>query len=245
MSALIIIPARLDSTRLPKKILADIKGKTMIRRVFEQAEKVKGSNVYVACGDPQIASEVRKFGGRYVMTDPELPSGTDRIYSAFSQLRLTRDIEYIVNLQGDVPNIDPAVIEQAINVLEQEAECDIATAVIEFTDSAKAEDPNVVKAITGFEDGRDVAECSDFTRGKPQDKDGAYYEHIGIYVYRKRALEKFVKLYQSPRELSEKLEQLRALENNMRIFACLIDQDQRPINVDTEASLEMARNSVE
>jgi|SaaInlStandDraft_6_1057023.scaffolds.fasta_scaffold37517_2 3-deoxy-manno-octulosonate cytidylyltransferase (CMP-KDO synthetase) len=244
MSSLIIIPARLGSTRLPNKILADINGKTMIRRVCDQARKVKNSNVYIACGDQQIASEVRSFAGKYIMTDPNLPSGTDRIYAAFSQLSLTSNYAYIVNLQGDVPNIDPAVIEETINVLNEKDECDIATAVIEFSDEGKANDPNIVKAIANFGANNNISECIDFKRGKPVDCNNLYYEHIGIYVYRKAVLEKFVKLDQSNREISEKLEQLRALDNGMRIFACLINSDKKPINVDTEASLEQARNII-
>ncbi len=244
MSSLIIIPARLGSTRLPNKILADINGKTMINRVFDQANKVPNSKVYIACGDEAIAREVKSFGGDFVMTDPALPSGTDRIYSAFEQLNLKDNYEYIVNLQGDVPNIDPAVIEQAINVLEQHNECDIATAVIEMTDLTKASDPNIVKAIAEFNTNKTISECSDFTRLKPKNANNVFYEHIGIYVYRKSALLKFVKLKQSIREIDNKLEQLRGLDNGMRIFACLINPQQRPINVDTQDSLDQARKII-
>jgi 3-deoxy-manno-octulosonate cytidylyltransferase (CMP-KDO synthetase) len=244
MSSLIFIPARLGSTRLPNKILADINGKTMINRVFDQANKVANSKVYVACGDNEIANEVERFSGNYVMTDPALPSGTDRIYSAFSQLDLDKNYEYIVNLQGDVPNIDPSVIEQTINVLDQEPICDIATAVIKLQDVEKASDPNIVKAIADFSNNKTISECANFTREQPQNANDIYYEHIGIYVYRTEALLKFVKLSQSKREIDNKLEQLRGLDNGMRIFACLISDDQKPINVDTKESLEQARNLI-
>ncbi|MDC0857125.1 3-deoxy-manno-octulosonate cytidylyltransferase [Rickettsiales bacterium] len=244
MSSLIIIPARLGSTRLPNKILADINGKTMINRVFDQAKQVLNSKVFVACGDIEIANEVESFSGNFVMTDSDLPSGTDRIHAAFSQLDLEKNYEYIVNLQGDVPNIDPSVIEQTVNVLDQESECDIATAVIKLQDVEKASDPNIVKAIADFSNNQTISECSDFTREKPQNANDIYYEHIGIYVYRIEALLKFVKLSQSKREIDNKLEQLRGLDNGMRIFACLINNDQKPINVDTQDSLEQARRLI-
>ena len=240
MKTIIIIPVRLNSTRLPQKALADINGKTMIRRVFEQANKVANTETYIACSEDIVANEITSFGGMYLMTDPDLPSGTDRIYAAYSELIANNDIDYIVNVQGDVPNIDPQIIEETINVLNVKTECDIATAIVKIDSEKKAENPNIVKAIIDQE--TNIVECHNFTRSKPNSE--FLYEHIGIYAYRKSALEKFVKLPQSNSEKIEKLEQLRALDNNMRIFAYIIAKDSAPINVDTKEGLELARKLI-
>lgn len=229
---LIIIPVRLASRRLPNKPLVDICGKSMTQRVYEQAVAADLGDVLIACDGEEIATEVKKFGGKFVITDPNLPSGTDRIYAALQAVKT--DAEIILNLQGDLPNIDPKVIRAAAQAVLQH-DCDIATVASKIKNISEITNPNVVKiAIT--ETGRALY----FSRSAiPYSKENSadFFHHIGIYAYKKSALEKFVKLAPSALERRESLEQLRALENDMKIFVKIVDT--HPLSVDTKEDLEV------
>lgn len=224
---LIAIPARLASTRLPNKPLADILGKSMIQRVYEQALKAGLGEVVIACDGEEIANAAKKFGAKFVITDPALPSGTDRIYEAWKALG--GDFEVIVNLQGDLPNIDPKVIAAAAQAALTK-DCDIATVASKIKNPDEITNPNVVK-IARAESGRALY----FSRAAIPHKEGEYLHHIGIYAYKTSALEKFVKLSPSGLEKRESLEQLRALENDMKIFVEIVEA--HPLSVDTPQDL--------
>jgi 3-deoxy-manno-octulosonate cytidylyltransferase (CMP-KDO synthetase) len=242
----IFIPVRLASTRLPNKPLADICGQTMIERVYRQAIAANLGEVFIACDSKEIASEVAKFGAKYVITDPNLPSGTDRIYSALNQLdkKITDDFEVIVNLQGDLPIIDPAIISRiGLSCLKNNHQITTAAAVIR--DAAEINNPNVVKiALAPYKnsdkpliDGQiNSGLALYFSRSPIPYGAGDYYHHIGIYAYKKDALEKFVSFEASILEKREKLEQLRALENDMKIAVEIFDS--YPHSVDTKEDLE-------
>ena len=207
---LIAIPARLASTRLPGKPLADILGKPMIQRVYEQAVAANLGEVVIACDGEEIADAAKKFGAKFVVTNPALPSGTDRIYAAWKALG--GNFEVVVNLQGDLPNIDPQVISAAAKAA-LEKDCDIATVASKIKNPAEITNPNVVK-IARAESGRALY----FSRCPIPHGAGDHFHHIGIYAYKTSALEKFVNLAPSALEKRESLEQLRALENDLKIF---------------------------
>ena len=231
-----IIPVRMASTRLPNKPLADICGKTMIQRVYEQAVAADLGDVVIACDGEEIAAKVQEFGAKFVITNPNLASGTDRIYAAFKALK--SDAEIIVNLQGDLPNIDPEVICAAANAALQQ-DCDIATVASKIKNSAEITNPNVVKIAIAFKE-KNLGKALYFSRCSiPHSKKDSddFYHHIGIYAYKKLALEKFVNLAPSELEKRESLEQLRALENDMKIFVKIVDA--HPLSVDTKEDLEI------
>ena len=234
---IILVPARMSSTRLPNKILADIAGQEMIIRVCNQAKLSGYSEVIVACCEEEVKNIVNKHGYKAVLTDKNLPSGTDRIYQALIQLENSHEIDIIVNLQGDLPNIEPTIISKTINVLQDHPEADIATAVVAIKEKELADNPNVVKAVVNFSQNQQSSEVHYFSRANIPYNATNSYEHIGIYAYRKAALEKFVKLAPTYLEEIEKLEQLRAIENSMRIFACNIPYKEKPISVDTKDDL--------
>ena len=301
---LIIIPVRLASTRLPNKPLADILGKSMIQRVYEKAVKANIGEVLIACDGKEIADEVEKFGGKYVITDPDLPSGTDRIYAAFKEASKDENYDAILNLQGDLPNIDPNAIKAAANVLTDDF--DIATIASKIKNKNEIQNPNVVKIAIAFADKENTqgnalyfSRCpipysknlgsapiwkhhyfkfgvlhflvnfglflqkflqnmtifirnfykkrSKFPQKLKQTKSGQnldqdYFHHIGIYAYSKKSLEKFVALPQSNLEKQESLEQLRALENNMKIAVKIVDT--HPLSVDTQEDLEEVKRQI-
>lgn len=235
---LIIIPVRLASTRLPNKPLADILGKTMIRRVYEKALQANIGEVVIACDGFDIANEVKNFGGKYIITDPNLPSGTDRIFAAFSEIKKQNlgDFDVIINLQGDLPNIDPKALKSAALALKDDF--DIATIASKIKNKDEINNPNVVKIAIAFKE-ENEGQALYFSRcpipySKNQDQD--YFHHIGIYAYRTESLEKFVSLNPSILEKRESLEQLRALENNMKIAVKIVDI--HPLSVDTREDLE-------
>lgn len=234
---IIIIPARLASTRLPNKPLAMIDGKTMIQRVYEQALKANLGEVFIATDGLEIGNEVKKFGGNYILTNPDLQSGTDRIYSAYKLLK--EDFDIIVNVQGDLPNIDPKVITECTN-LALESDCDIATVASKITDISEINNPNVAK-IALAQNGLALyfsRSAIPFSKNINDD----YFHHIGIYAYKKNALEKFVNLTPSPLEKRESLEQLRALENGMKIAVKIVDA--HPLSVDTQEDLDKVINLI-
>jgi 3-deoxy-manno-octulosonate cytidylyltransferase (CMP-KDO synthetase) len=235
---LVLIPARMAATRLPGKPLLDIAGLPMIVHVLRRAEAAQIGRVAVATDTPEIAVAVKSHGGEVVMTHPDHPSGSDRIYEALGTLDPDGRIETVVNLQGDFPTIQPDNIRSVLSPLTDPA-VDIATLAAEIHDDEERTNPNVVKAI-GSPLSATRLRALYFTRATAPWGEGPLYHHIGLYAYRRAALERFVGLSPSVLEQREKLEQLRALEAGMRIDVTLIDTV--PRGVDTPADLETARN---
>jgi len=235
---IVVIPARLAATRLPDKPLADIGGVPMIVHVCRRAVAAGLGPVVVAAGDAAIADAVRAAGGRAVLTDPAHPSGTDRVHEAVEALDPAGAFDVIVNLQGDLPTIDPAVVAAALAPLADPA-VDIATLAAVIVEARERTDPNVVKIALGLAPGARIGRALYFSRATIPAGDGPHYHHIGIYAYRRAALRRFVALPQGVLERRERLEQLRALENGMRIDAACVDTV--PLGVDTPADLERAR----
>jgi 3-deoxy-manno-octulosonate cytidylyltransferase (CMP-KDO synthetase) len=235
--ALVLIPARMAATRLPGKPLLDIAGLPMIVHVLRRAEAAKIGRVAVATDTPEIAAAVRAHGGEAVMTNPDHPSGSDRIYEAMTILDPNGKAEIVVNLQGDFPTISPGNIRDVLPPLAEPA-VDIATLAAEIHTEEESTNPNVVKAV-GSPIGARRLRALYFTRATAPWGDGPRYHHIGLYAYRRAALEKFVRLKPSPLERQEKLEQLRALEAGMRIDVTIVDTV--PRGVDTPADLETTR----
>ncbi|SDJ05674.1 MULTISPECIES: 3-deoxy-manno-octulosonate cytidylyltransferase [Bradyrhizobium] len=234
---LVLIPARMAATRLPGKPLLDIGGLPMIVHVLRRAEEAQIGRVAVATDTPEIAAAVKLHGGEVVMTRPDHPSGSDRIYEALKQLDPQGKIEIVVNLQGDFPTISPGNIRDVLPPLADPA-VDIATLAAQIHTEEEATNPNVVKAV-GSPIGPRRLRALYFTRATAPTGDGPRYHHIGLYAYRRAALERFVTLPPSPLEQQEKLEQLRALEAGMRIDVMIVDTV--PRGVDTPADLETAR----
>ena len=235
---IVLIPARLASTRLPDKPLADIAGAPMIVQVWRRAREADVGPVVVACAEQAIFEAVRDSGGEAVITDPDHPSGSDRIHEALGKVDGEGHFDAVVNLQGDLPTIDAATVRAVLDPFDAAA-CDIATLVTEITDAAEETDPNVVKAIVGFANGAQTGRALYFSRATVPTGEGPLYHHIGIYAYRRAALERFVSLDQGILERRERLEQLRALENGLRVDAARVDT--MPLGVDTPTDLERAR----
>ncbi|MES2678190.1 MAG: 3-deoxy-manno-octulosonate cytidylyltransferase [Pseudomonadota bacterium] len=235
---LTIIPARLASTRLPNKPLADIFGKSMIVRVFEQAQKANLGEVVVACDCQEIVQVIENAGGKAIITDPNLPSGTDRIFAALLKMPNYQDFEVVVNLQGDLPVIDPDVIIAAANAALK-SDADIATVASKIKNADEINNPNVVKIAIAFGENENLGQALYFSRAPIPHGAGEYYHHIGIYAYKRKALEKFVNLKPSLLEKRESLEQLRALENQMKIIVQIVDS--HPLSVDTKEDLEKVK----
>jgi 3-deoxy-manno-octulosonate cytidylyltransferase (CMP-KDO synthetase) len=233
--AIIIIPARMAATRLPGKPLADIGGRPMIAHVLDRAAAAAVGPVFVATDSPEIASAVEKAGGRAVMTRTDHASGSDRIYEALA--RVAPDTDIVINVQGDLPTLDPADIRAALGPLADPA-VDIATLAAEIRKAEERTNPNVVKVV-GTPVGENRLRALYFTRATAPTGDGPLYHHIGLYAYRRTALERFVRLPPSPLERREKLEQLRALEAGMRIDVAIVGSV--PLGVDTPEDLATAR----
>jgi 3-deoxy-manno-octulosonate cytidylyltransferase (CMP-KDO synthetase) len=234
---LILIPARMASTRLPGKPLLDIAGEPMIVHVMRRAQAARLGEVVVATDSEVIAACVEKAGGRAVMTRADHASGSDRIFEALAVADTQRKSAIIVNVQADLPTIAPSDIAAAIAPLADPA-VDIATVAAEITRAQERTDPNVVKLV-GTPAGERRLRALYFTRAAAPAGEGPLYHHIGLYAFRRPALERFVALPPSPLEQREKLEQLRALEAGMRIDATIVDSV--PLGVDTPADLERAR----
>jgi 3-deoxy-manno-octulosonate cytidylyltransferase (CMP-KDO synthetase) len=241
MSPVIVIPARMASTRLPGKPLADIAGLPMIVRVWQQAVAANLGPVIVAAAEREIAEAIEKEGGIAVMTDPDLPSGSDRVFQAVERFDPDRKHDVVVNLQGDLPALDPAQVRAAADVLAATG-ADIATLAAEIDDPADCDNPSVVKPVVAWDVTGDRGRALYFTRARAPANEGPLYHHIGIYAYTRDALSRFVKLPPSPLEQREKLEQLRALEANMSVAVARVDSV--PISVDTPADLEKARSVI-
>jgi len=210
----------------------------MIVRVLRQAEAAGVGPVAVAAGDSAIVEAVTAAGGRAVLTDPALPSGSDRILAALAELDPDRRCDVVVNLQGDMPFVEPDVLARCVDLLRREPSCDIATVVAPESAPADRANPDVVKAVLALPPGADAGRALYFTRSTLYGE-GPVWRHIGIYGYRRAALEAFNAAPPSPLELREKLEQLRALELGLAIWAAVADA--APISVDTPADLEAAR----
>lgn len=237
-TTLIVIPARMASTRLPGKPLLDIAGEPMIVHVWRRACEAEAGAVLVAAAEEEIAAAVRQAGGDAVLTDPVLRSGSDRVAQAVGLTDPNRRFAAIVNLQGDLPTIDPAAIRACLEPLS-DPEVEIATLASEIRDPDEAANSNVVKAIADLGPDRPVAMAVDFRREIDNPGPGPHWHHIGIYAFRRAALERFVLLPPSVRERERRLEQLRALDAGMRIAVARVDR--APFGVDTPADLERAR----
>jgi 3-deoxy-manno-octulosonate cytidylyltransferase (CMP-KDO synthetase) len=238
MRPIVVIPARMAASRLPGKPLAEIGGEPMIVRVLRRAEQAAIGPVAVAAGDAEIVRAVTAAGGRAVLTDPDLPSGSDRILAALAVLDPRREHDVVVNLQGDIPFLDPAFVGACARLLEDEPACDIATLIAPEGSAAERTDPDCPKAVVALAPGARRGRALYFTRSTLYG-DGPVWRHIGVYGYRRDALDRFAAAPPSPLEAREKLEQLRALELGMSIWASVVDA--MPIEVNTPAELAFAR----
>lgn len=243
MHPVIIIPARLASTRLPEKPLADIAGEPMIVHVWRRAMQAAIAAVVVACDDERIAAAIRRAGGQAVLTRTDHASGSDRIYEALCSFDKDKKYDVVINVQGDVPTLEPKLLHDLLRPLER-PEVDIATLACPVADEAERRDPAVVKPVLSFLPGqKEMAHALYFSRACLPYGDGPVYHHIGVYAYRRAALERFVALPPSPLELREKLEQLRALEAGMTMGVAIADTS--PLGVDTPEHLAKARALLE
>ena len=224
--------------RLPGKPLADIGGLPMIVHVWRRAIESKVGPVLVATAETKIAEAIRDAGGDAINTDPNLPSGTDRIAQALSLRDPQEQFRYVVNIQGDLPTIEPLSVQRCLGGLVNEP-VDISTIAAEITDPADLGNPNIVKAIAPLGQVREVAYARDFVRTVSADQLPPHWHHIGVYAFKRDALSRFVSLPVSALEAERKLEQMRALENGMRIAVVRVDSV--PLGVDTPADLAMAR----
>jgi 3-deoxy-manno-octulosonate cytidylyltransferase (CMP-KDO synthetase) len=234
---LVLVPARMASTRLPRKPLLDIAGLPMIVHVLRRAEAAKIGRVALATDKLEIAEVAKSHGFAAVMTRTDHVSGSDRIYEALGELDPRGEAEIVVNLQGDFPTIRPDNIRSVLEPLADPA-VDIATLAAEIHDEEEDTNPNVVKMVASPISGRRMRALY-FTRATAPWGDGPRYHHVGLYAYRRAALQRFVALPPSVLERQEKLEQLRAIEAGMRIDAMIVDTV--PRGVDTPADLETAR----
>jgi len=235
---IVVIPARLTASRLPGKPLADINGEPMIVHVLRRAEAARIGPVVVACAEAEIKLAVERAGGTAVLTRPDHPSGSDRIHEAAEQLDPGRRHDVVVNVQGDWPMVDPAIIRAVLSPLGDPA-VDIGTLACPIRDAAELDNPNVIKAAVGFAAGQRIARALYFSRLPVPHGAGEHYHHIGLYAYRRAALDRFVGLLPSVLETRERLEQLRALQAGMRIDVALVDT--AVFGVDTPADLARAR----
>ena len=237
MKPVILIPARMAASRLPGKPLADIGGVSMIVRVLRQAERAGIGPVAVAAGDREIVEAVEAAGGRAVLTDPDLPSGSDRILAALNAMGGDHDV--VINLQGDMPFVEERVLIACAALLANQPSCDVATIVAPEASPADRANPDVVKAVLALKEGDQAGRALYFTRSTLFG-DGTVWRHVGIYGYRRAALEAFTAAPPSPLEQREKLEQLRGLELGLSYWAAIAEA--APISVDNPSDLEAARD---
>jgi len=240
MKNLIIIPARLESTRLPNKPLADINGEPMIAHVYKRAKEANIAKVIVAAGNVEIKEAIENIGGEAILTNPDHASGSDRIYEALNMYDKESKFDIIVNLQGDLPNIHKDALSKIISLLESN-DADISTLGVKISSEEEFLNKNIVKAYV-----KNISESNyvdDFDRRFDIGKEEFLYHHVGIYGYKRKALEAFIRFDQSESEIERKLEQMRAIENGMKIVLGLIDE--LPISVDTQEDLEIARRSMD
>jgi 3-deoxy-manno-octulosonate cytidylyltransferase (CMP-KDO synthetase) len=238
MNPIVLIPARMAASRLPGKPLAMIEGESLIARVVGRAVAAGIGPVAVAAAEPAIAAAATAAGARTVLTDPRLPSGTDRILAALDELDPDGRHDLVVNLQGDMPFIEAGTLAACVGLLGEEAGCDIATAVALESNPADRTNPDVVKAVLALRADGAAGRALYFTRSTLYGE-GPVWRHVGLYAWRRAALRRFAAAPPSLLERREKLEQLRALELGLAIWAAVIDA--APISVDTPADLEAAR----
>ncbi len=238
---LIVIPARMAATRLPGKPLADIHGEPMVAHVWRRAMAAETGRVLVATDSEEIMAAIEKAGGEALMTRADHPSGSDRIHEAVNLVDPDGEIDIVVNLQGDLPTLDPKLVHDCLAPLAVKG-ADIATLGAEITLDDERTASSVVKIVGSPLAEKNRLRALYFTRATAPYGDGPLYHHIGIYAYRRKALEHFVSLPPSPLEKREKLEQLRALEAGMRIDVTIVDT--LPLGVDTPADLERARREL-
>jgi 3-deoxy-manno-octulosonate cytidylyltransferase (CMP-KDO synthetase) len=238
MKPVVIIPARMASTRLPGKPLATIAGEPMIVRVWQRAIRAGAGPVIVAAAESEIVAAIEHVGGRAVLTSPDLPSGSDRVFAALQAADPHETHDVVVNLQGDLPALDPTSIRAVVDALAATG-ADIATLAAQIDDEADHDNPNIVKPVVAWDVSGERGRALYFTRARAPFGEGPLFHHIGIYAFRRTALSRFVQLAPSPLERREKLEQLRALEAGMTIAVALVNEV--PISVDTPEDLERAR----
>ena len=237
----IIIPSRLDAVRLPNKPLELIKNKEMILHVYEAAQKTNTGLVYVATPDQKIIDVVNKNGGKAILTEVNHQTGTDRIYEVFKN-HLKSEPDLIINLQGDMPNIDPKAITNLVSYMS-EGKCDIGTLASTFSSESELADENNVKVATKNKlKINQFDQAIDFFRQDTKEYEN-YFHHVGIYAFTNKALVRYVSLKRSKLELERKLEQLRALENSMSIHVGYINSS--PLSVDTKSDLMEVRKTME
>ncbi len=234
-NAIIIIPARMGAERFQGKPLHNILGKPMILHCLETAKKANIAEVLVACGDEEIYQCVKDNGGTAILTDPALPSGSDRIYSALQQYDAENRYEVIINMQGDLPHLPDGALQSCLNVLDNPT-YDVSSLAVIMHDKADINNPDIVKIVMADE------EAYAFSRSPVPYGDGDFYHHLGIYGFRRKALERFVALPPSPLEKREKLEQWRILEDGMRIGIAIIDEV--PVSVDVPADIAKAEDYI-
>ena len=233
--SVIIIPSRLAATRLPNKPLININNKSLIMHVYEKAQKSKIGEVYVATCDQEIASEVRKNGGKFVMTDSKHSTGTDRVFEASSKLDL-QDTDIVINVQGDEPMISPFDIKN-LNKVSKEYDLNISTLAYEIKNKDYYQNENIVKVITNDKiSDKLTKEALNFYRKVKKNSIKNVYHHFGIYLYKFSALKRFVNLKKSENEIKERLEQLRAIDNDMKIDVLLANYFS--IGIDTKKDLD-------
>jgi 3-deoxy-manno-octulosonate cytidylyltransferase (CMP-KDO synthetase) len=232
---LIVIPARMSASRLPGKPMVDIGGEPMIAHVWRRAVEAEAGRVVVATDADEVVGAIEALGGEALLTRPDHASGSDRVFEAVT--RVDPEAELVVNLQGDLPTLEPRLIRACVAPLGA-AGVDIATLAAEIVEPDECTNPNVVK-VDGTPLGENRLRALYFTRATAPYGEGPLYHHIGIYAYRREALQRFVALPPSPLETREKLEQLRALEAGMRIDVAIVDTV--PLGVDTPADLDRAR----
>jgi 3-deoxy-manno-octulosonate cytidylyltransferase (CMP-KDO synthetase) len=237
-NTLIVIPARLQATRLPGKPMLDIAGVPMIVQVWRRAVAADAGRVVVATDSVDVLAAVEAAGGEAVMTRADHVSGSDRIFEAITRVDADARADFVVNLQGDLPTLEPHLVAACLAPLAEPA-ADIATLAAAITDEHERTNPNVVKVVGSPLPGTGRLRALYFTRATAPWGEGPLYHHIGIYAYRRAALARFVSMHPSPLEQREKLEQLRALEAGMRIDVSVVDTV--PLGVDTPADLERAR----
>ncbi|MBH68258.1 MAG: 3-deoxy-manno-octulosonate cytidylyltransferase [Rhodospirillaceae bacterium] len=238
INPIILIPARMQSARLPNKPLADINGIPMIVHVWKRALEAQLGRVIVACGELEIANAIEEEGGEAVLTDPNLPSGSDRIFAALNIADPQMQHDAVINVQGDLPVLATSTIVAAYHLLDN-TDVDIGTVAAEIVDDSERTTPSVVKVIVAWDTTGFQGKALYFTRAPAPTGDGPMYHHIGLYAYQRHAIERFVKLPLSKLEQQEQLEQLRAIENGMRIDVALVDTI--PFGVDTPQDLAKAR----
>jgi len=237
-NTIVVIPARMASRRLPGKPLADINGLPMIVHVWKRAVEANVGQVLVAAAEQAIVSAVKAHGGDAIMTDPALASGTDRVAAALDDRDPKGNFGFVVNLQGDLPTIEPLAVQRCLAGLVNDG-VDISTIATTITDPTDVANPNIVKAIAPLSNDREVAFARDFLRRPGPEYGPRYWHHIGVYAYRRQSLKRFVGLAVSANEADRQLEQMRGLDNGMKIAVVRVDS--LPLGVDTPADLEAAR----